>query len=76
MDTNVVKRKKKQKSGIFVGIICILLATIILFYNEGRAVDTQKVINIAKEELIEVSSSTVDPNNEGKLIVTSGKINL
>ena len=76
MDTDVVKRKKKQKSGIFAGIICILLATIILFYNEGRAVDTQKVINIAKEELIEVSSSTVDPNNEGKLIVTSGQINL
>ena len=76
MDIDVVKRKKKQKSGIFAGIICILLATIILFYNEGRAVDTQKVINIAKEELIEVSSSTVDPNNEGKLIVTSGQINL
>ena len=76
MDTDVIKRKKKQKSGIFGGIICILLATIILFYNEGRAVDTQKVINIAKKELIEVSPSTVDPNNEGKLIVTSGQINL
>lgn len=76
MDTDVIKRKKKQKSGIFGGIICILLAIIILFYNEGRAVDTQKVINIAKKELIEVSPSTVDPNNEGKLIVTSGQINL
>lgn len=76
MDTDVIKRKKKQKSGIFGGIICILLAIIILFYNEGRAVDTQKVINIAKKELIEVASSTVDPNNEGKLIVTSGQINL
>ena len=76
MNTDVIKRKKKQKSGIFGGIICILLATIILFYNEGRAVDTQKVINIAKKELIEVASSTVDPNNEGKLIVTSGQINL
>lgn len=76
MNTDVIKRKKKQKSGIFGGIICILLATIILFYNEGRAVDTQKVINIAKKELIEVSPSTVDPNNEGKLIVTSGQINL
>ena len=76
MNTDVIKRKKKQKSGIFAGIICILLAIIILFYNEARAVDTQKVINIAKKELIEVSSSTVDPNNEGKLIVTSGQINL
>ena len=76
MNTDVINRKKKQKSGIFGGIICILLATIILFYNEGRAVDTQKVINIAKKELIEVASSTVDPNNEGKLIVTSGQINL
>lgn len=73
---NTVTRKKSKKSGIFGGIICILLAIIILFYNEGRAVDTQKVINIAKKELIEVSSSTVDPSNEGKLILTSGQINL
>ena len=76
MENDVVVRKKKEKSGIFAGIICLLLGTILLFYNEARAVDTRKVIGIAKDEMIEVSSAVVDQNNEGKLIVTSGKINL
>ncbi len=76
MENDVILRKKKEKSGIFAGIICILLSTIILFYNESRAVDSRKVIGIAKDEMIEVSSSVIDQNNEGKLIVTSGKINL
>lgn len=76
MDKDVIKRKKKQKSGIISGLIFILIATLLLFYNERRAVDAEKVISIAKKELIEVSSSTIDQNNEGKLIVTSGQINL
>ena len=41
----IEKTSLQQGNG---GIICILLATIILFYNEARAVDAQKVINIAK----------------------------
>ena len=76
MNNDVVIRKKKEKSGIFAGIICLLLGTILLFYNEARAVDTRKVIGVAEDEMIEVSSSLIDQNNEGKLIVTSGKIDL
>ena len=76
MENEVIVRKKKEKVGIFAGLACMLLATILLFYNESRAVDSRKVIGIAKDELIEVSSSVIDQNNEGKLIVTSGKINL
>lgn len=76
MDNDVVKRKRKEKSGIFAGIVCILIATILLFYNESRAVDTRKVIGVAENEMIEISPTVIDQNNEGKLVVTSGQINL
>lgn len=76
MEKDVVVRKKKEKSDIFAGIVCLLLATILLFYNESRAVDTRKVIGVAEDEMIEISPNVIDQNNEGKLVVTSGQINL
>ena len=51
MDKDVIKRKKKQKSGIISGLIFILIATLLLFYNERRAVDAEKVISIAKKRI-------------------------
>ena len=76
MDKDVVVRKRKEKSGIIVGFILIVISIILLFVNEASAVDAEKVISLAKDSYIEVSSSKIDKNNDGKLVVTNGKINL
>lgn len=76
MEKDVVVRKRKEKFGIISGFIMIVTAIILLFVNEASAVDAEKVISLAKDSYIEVSSSKIDKNNDGKLVVTNGKINL
>ena len=76
MENDVIRRNKKEKSGIFAGFLLIIIAIFLLFFNEARAVDTEKVISVAKDSYIEVSSSKVDESNNGKLVVTSGKLDL
>lgn len=76
MDKDVVKRSKKEKSGIIAGLLLIIISIFMLFLNESRAVDTEKVISDAKDSYIEVSSSKIDEGNNGQLVVTNGKIDL
>ena len=76
MEKDVVRRSKKEKSGIIAGFVLIIISIILLFYNESRAVDTERVISFAKDSYIEVSSAKIDKNNNDKLVVTSGKIDL
>ena len=76
MENEVNKKNKKEKIGILIGFILILVAIFILFLNESKSVDSERVISIAKDSYIEVSSSKIDKNNDGKLVVTSGKIDL
>lgn len=76
MEKDVVVKKRKEKFGIISGFIMIVIAIILLFVNEASAVDAEKVISLAKDSYIEVSSSKIDKNNDGKLVVTNGKINL
>lgn len=58
--------------GILLGIIFIIISLVILFVNEGR-VDLSQIAETA----IEISSETVanDPEIEGKLVSTTGKVN-
>lgn len=67
MEKDVVVKKRKEKFGIISGFIMIVIAIILLFVNEASAVDAEKVISLAKDSYIEVSSSKIDKNNDGKL---------
>lgn len=70
---NTVVRKNKS-GGIFVGLIFILAGIFMLWFNEGRTVQTKAAIMEAEEEYVDVSSTQADKNNEGKLIATNGKL--
>ena len=71
---------KKSSGGIFggiiAGIIFIIVGIGLLWWNEGRTVKTQAGINEAGKNYIQVESSSVDTENEGKLIATNGDIDL
>lgn len=60
--------------GIIAGIILIIVGVILLWYNEGRTIKTSRSINEAEKEMISVSSDSIDSDNEGKLIATTGKL--
>ena len=59
--------------GIVVGLILFAVAFPLIWWNEGRAVNTMKKINFAKENVVAVSASAVEKGNEGKLVQLSGR---
>lgn len=60
--------------GVVIGLLLILLGIVLLFWNEGRAVQTARSLAEGKGIVVSVSSGAVDAANEGKLIHTSGGI--
>lgn len=58
--------------GIIVGLIMVVVAFPVLFWNEGRAVKTRKDLNQGTKEFVHVEAATVDSANEGKLIHLTG----
>ena len=59
--------------GVLIGLILIVIAVILLFWNEGRAVNRYKTLKEGSGAVVSVKSDTVSPNNEGKLVCVSGK---
>ncbi len=55
--------------GLFSGLIFIILGTVLLWWNEGRAVKTADMLGEAQKAVVEVADvSKVDPGLNGKLI--------
>lgn len=59
--------------GIFVGIILVIAAFPLLFWNEGRAVKTAKSLDEGAGAVVTTPSDKVDPAKEGKLVHTTGR---
>ncbi len=58
---------------VIAGVILFLLGVVGLFWNEGNYVKTQKALNEAQEQLVNVSdTSTYQAANEGKVVFMSG----
>ncbi|MCQ2142013.1 MAG: hypothetical protein MJY83_06680, partial [Bacteroidales bacterium] len=54
---------------IGTGFVLIAAATVLLWWNEGRAVKTAKMLDAAADQAVHVDDmSAVNPENEGKLI--------
>ncbi len=72
----MAKVSGKKTGGIFGGLILLVIGVLILWNNEGRTVKMQSVINEALHSYTDVASTSVDSKYEGKLIATSGKLDL
>lgn len=71
------KAKQTTKVGGFLGgIIILIIGILILWNNEGRTVKTQSAINEALSSYTDVTSDKIDSKYEGKVIATTGKIDL
>lgn len=67
--TSYGKRLSNSAGGIFTGFLMIIAAAALLWWNEGRAVKTSKMLNAADKECVDVTDvSTVDASLNGKLI--------
>ena len=70
--TSYGKRVSNSFKGILVGIAMFIIGTVLLFWNEGRFVKTQKALQEAEGATTSVGDvSSVDPALNGKLIHAS-----
>ena len=66
--TSWIARLGKSILGVLIGIVLIIAAIVLLFWNEGRAVTTARSLAEGSRAVVEVGSASVDPANDGKLI--------
>src|SRR5687768_7217856 len=58
---------------VVIGILMMIGALPMLFWNEGRAVRTAESLGEGRGAAVSVSSEKVDPAKEGKLVHTMGR---
>ncbi len=63
-------------AGAFVGLILFIASFVLLYWNEGRAVDAIIALDAASKQIVSVSAETVDPAHEGRLVHLSGMIDV
>ena len=60
--------------GVLIGFALVAGACAFLFWNEGRAVQTQKSLTEGAGLVVDVDPARIDPANDGKLIHVSGEL--
>lgn len=71
-----MEKIKNAIGGVVGGFLCIVIGIVLLWWNEGNDVKNIKTIEEARGSLVNVSSESVDSDNEGKLVSTNGEINV
>lgn len=60
--------------GIGAGFILVIVACVALFWNEGRAVKTERTLDEGSGAVVSVDAMRPDPANNGQLVHISGPI--
>ena len=68
-----IQRLGSSFKGVLTGFVLFIGGIILLFWNEGRAVDMAQRLKEGAAAVVEVSADQIDPANEGKLVHVSGK---
>lgn len=72
--TSWFARLKNALVGVVFGVILVIIAVVLLFWNEGRAVATYKSLAEGLGIVVSTDAATVDPALEGKLIHIQGDV--
>jgi hypothetical protein len=70
---NYFQRLGDSIIGILIGFVLLIIACILLFWNEGRAVDASRGLSAAAKAAVSVVGGQVLPANEGKLVHVTGQ---
>ena len=66
-------RGKDSIGGALFGVVLVLIGTVLLFWNEGRAVKRYKDLKEGAAAVVSIPSDQVDPAMEGKLVHLKGE---
>ncbi|MBR5626825.1 MAG: TMEM43 family protein [Thermoguttaceae bacterium] len=59
--------------GILIGIVLIIIAIVLLFWNEGRTIQRYKALKEGEANAVSVDPDSVNSSNDGKLVYMTGK---
>jgi hypothetical protein len=72
--TGCLSRLVASIKGVLVGILLVIIAFPVLFWNEGRAVKTWKGLQEGASAVVDASADEVTAGNEGKLVHLTGEL--
>jgi hypothetical protein len=72
--TSWLSRIGQSIIGVLLGIVLILGSAVLLFWNEGRAVQTARSLTEGEGVVIDADAARVDPGNDGKLVHVTGDV--
>jgi Transmembrane protein 43 len=70
--TSWLSRIGQSIIGVLIGLLLVIGSIILLFWNEGRAVQTERSLSEGGRIVVEVPSAPINPANQDKLIHVSG----
>jgi hypothetical protein len=73
-ETSWLSRLGQSFAGVIFGVLLIVGACVLLFWNEGRAVKTARSLSEGAGLVQTVSADKIDPANEGKLVHVIGML--
>lgn len=59
--------------GVFIGIVLIFVGIFLLFWNEGRAVDTHRALVESQSQVVSIDAGNISPDMDGKLVHISAE---
>jgi hypothetical protein len=62
--------------GALVGLVLLPLSVVLLYWNEGRAVEAQQALSQGAKQLVEIDAGHVDSGANGKLVYVNGALTL
>ena len=68
------QRIGKAIFGVFIGLVLIIGSFVLLFWNEGRAVNRARDLDATGGAVVTVASEKIDPTNEAKPVHTTGNL--
>ena len=57
-----------------IGLVLVPAAIVLMYWNEGRAVDAIRALNRGAASIVEISAASADPGASGKLVHVSGML--
>lgn len=72
--TSWFTRIRNSVGGVVIGLILIVGMVVLLFWNEGRAVQTARSLTEGAGAVVSVGADSVDAGNEGKLVHVTGAV--
>ncbi len=70
------ERIKQALTGMLIGLLLVAGGGVLLFWNEGRAVQTARSLTQGAGLVVNVANDRIDAANEGKLVHVSGPLKI